>query len=118
MDGTSTSTTAQNTDDKKSKIGHDNNQNIQDKYIKAYYAALLKQQHKLEEVAKKQLSNTFAAANPSSSTSNRQVGMKSKCEEDDDDTEWEEAPIAGSAIYTHCNVFVTFSTNMVLCCTN
>ena len=29
MDGTSTSTTAQNTDDKKSKIGHDNNQNIQ-----------------------------------------------------------------------------------------
>ncbi|KAL3018152.1 hypothetical protein AAZX31_05G013100 [Glycine max] len=96
MDGTSTSTAAQYTDDKKSTIGHDNNQNIQDEYIKAYYAALLKQQHELEEAAKKQLSNTLAAANPSSSTSIRQVGMKSKREEDDDDTEWEEAPIAGN----------------------
>ncbi|KAL3018150.1 hypothetical protein AAZX31_05G013100 [Glycine max] len=98
MDGTSTSTAAQYTDDKKSTIGHDNNQNIQDEYIKAYYAALLKQQHELEEAAKKQLSNTLAAANPSSSTSIRQVGMKSKREEDDDDTEWEEAPIAGTIV--------------------
>ncbi|KAH1118119.1 hypothetical protein GLYMA_17G121700v4 [Glycine max] len=95
MDETSTSTAVQYTDDKKLTIGHDNNQNIQDEYIKAYYAALLKQ-HELEEAAKKQLPNTLAADDPSSSTSNRQVGMKSKREEDDDCTEWEEAPIAGN----------------------
>ena len=33
---------------------------------------------------------------PSSSTSNHQVGMKSKREEDDDGTEWEEAPVRGT----------------------
>ena len=33
---------------------------------------------------------------PSSSNSNRQVGMKSKREEDDDGTEWEEAPVRGT----------------------
>lgn len=94
MDGTSTSAATQYTDDKKSTIGHDENKNIQDEYIKAYYAALLKQQHEMEEAAKKQLPNTLAADDPSSSTSDRQVGMKSKREEDDDGTEWEEAPIA------------------------
>ncbi|KAL2334675.1 hypothetical protein Fmac_015888 [Flemingia macrophylla] len=91
MDGTSTSTTAQYTDDK-STIGHEDNKNIQDEYIKAYYAASLKQQQELEEAAKTQLSNTPPADDPSSSTSNLQVGMKSKREEDDDGIEWEEAP--------------------------
>ncbi|KOM33106.1 hypothetical protein LR48_Vigan01g266200 [Vigna angularis] len=95
LDGTSTSVAAQDTDDKKSTIGHDHNKNIQDEYIKAYYAAFLKQ-HDMEEAAKRQLSDTVAADNPSSSTSNRQVGKKSKREEDDDGTEWEEAPIAGN----------------------
>ena len=52
----------------------------------------------MEEAAKKQLPNTLAADDPSSSTSNRQVGMKSKREEDDDCTEWEEAPIAGTIV--------------------
>lgn len=36
---------------------------------------------------------------PSSSTSKRQVGIKSKREEDDDDddgTEWEETPVKGT----------------------
>ncbi|KAK7330204.1 hypothetical protein VNO77_24391 [Canavalia gladiata] len=96
MDGTSTSTAAQYTDDKKSTVGHDDSKNLQDEYIKAYYAALLKQQHELEETAKKQLSNTHGADDPSSSSSNRVVGFKSKREEDDDGTEWEEAPIAGN----------------------
>lgn len=94
MDGTSTSTAAQYTDDKKSSIGHDDNKNIQDEYFKAYYAALLKQQ---EEVAKNQQSvDTQAADDPSSSTFGRQVGMKSKREEDDDGTEREEAPLGGN----------------------
>ncbi|KAL2320319.1 hypothetical protein Fmac_029288 [Flemingia macrophylla] len=43
-----------------------------DEYIKAYYAASLKQQQELEEAAKTQLSNTPPADDPSSSTSNRQ----------------------------------------------
>ncbi|KAH1246658.1 General transcription factor IIE subunit 1 [Glycine max] len=85
MDGTSTSSSAQYLDDKKST----------DEYIKAYYAALLKQQHELEAASKQELPNTLTANDPSSSASNRQVGMKSKLEEDDDGTEWEEAPVAG-----------------------
>ncbi|XP_061365216.1 uncharacterized protein LOC133308593 [Gastrolobium bilobum] len=99
MDGTSASAATQYTDDKKSMVEHDDNKNIQDEYIKAYYAAFLKQQHEMEEAAKNQLSNTHAADDPSSSTSNRQVGMKSKREddeEDDDGTEWAEAPIGGN----------------------
>ncbi|KHN31802.1 hypothetical protein glysoja_049475 [Glycine soja] len=96
MDGTSISTSAQYLDDKKSTVDHDDKRNIQDEYIKAYYAALLKQQHELEAASKQELSNTLTANDPSSSASNRQVGMKSKLEEDDDGTEWEEAPVAGT----------------------
>ncbi|XP_019451990.1 PREDICTED: transcription initiation factor IIE subunit alpha-like isoform X1 [Lupinus angustifolius] len=96
MDGTSTSSTAQYTEDKKSKVEHADNTNIQDEYIKAYYAALLKQQHELAEAAKKEeFSNSQTADDPSSSISIRQVGMKTKREEDDDGTEWEDAPIGG-----------------------
>lgn len=36
------------------------------------------------------------ADDPFSSTSNRQAGMKSKRGEDDDGTEWEEAPVRGT----------------------
>lgn len=50
----------------------------------------------MQEAAKNQFSNTPAVDDPSGSTSNRQVGLKSKREEDDDGTEWEEAPIAGT----------------------
>ncbi|OIW18548.1 hypothetical protein TanjilG_13300 [Lupinus angustifolius] len=97
MDGTSTSSTAQYTEDKKSKVEHADNTNIQDEYIKAYYAALLKQQHELAEAAKKEeFSNSQTADDPSSSISIRQVGMKTKREEDDDGTEWEDAPIGGN----------------------
>ncbi|XP_058721404.1 uncharacterized protein LOC131593159 isoform X2 [Vicia villosa] len=97
VDRTSTSTAAQYTDEKKSTVVHDD-KNIQDEYIKAYYAALLEKQHELEEAAKNpQDGNT--TDDPSSSTSNRQVGMKSKHEEDDDGTEWEEAPVRGDGGY-------------------
>ncbi|GAU14951.1 hypothetical protein TSUD_47450 [Trifolium subterraneum] len=68
----------------------------EDEYIKAYYAALLKKQHKLEEAAKTQDAN--AADDPSSSTSICKVGRKSKREEDDDGTKWEEAPVRGNGI--------------------
>ncbi|KAK2411520.1 Transcription factor TFIIE, alpha subunit [Trifolium repens] len=102
MDGTSTSTAAQYTEEKKSTIGHDD-KNIQDEYIKAYYAALLKKQHELEEAAKNPLDANAADDGieweeaPSSSTSIRKVGRKSK-REDDDGTEWEEAPARGNGI--------------------
>ncbi|WJX36652.1 hypothetical protein P8452_24508 [Trifolium repens] len=95
MDGASTSTASQYTDEKKSTIGNDD-KNIQDEYIKAYYAALLKKQHELEEAAKTQDAN--AADDPSGSTSIREVGRKSKREEDDDGTKWEEAPVRGNGI--------------------
>ncbi|KAF7838824.1 general transcription factor IIE subunit 1-like isoform X1 [Senna tora] len=66
-----------------------------DEYIKTYYAALLKKQQELEEAAKAQeeLSNKPIFEDSFSSTSHRQVGMKSNREEDDK-TEWEKAPIA------------------------
>ncbi|KAK9278956.1 hypothetical protein L1049_017326 [Liquidambar formosana] len=88
-------------DDKKSMIGTDDGQNLQDEYVKAYYAALLKRQQEQEESAKSQqeLSKTDTPNGVSSTSSNRSVGMKSKRDEDegDDDVEWEEeAPIAGN----------------------
>ncbi|KAK7354312.1 hypothetical protein VNO80_19771 [Phaseolus coccineus] len=96
MDGTSTSTSAQYSDDKKSTVDHDDKKNIQDEYIKAYYAALLKQQHEMEASKKQDLTDTFTENDPSSHASNRQVGIKSKYEEDDDGTDWEQAPVAGT----------------------
>ncbi|EXC28058.1 General transcription factor IIE subunit 1 [Morus notabilis] len=99
MDGSSTS--AEISDDKKSTIEHDETKNIQDEYVKAYYAALLKKQQELEEAAKQQQepSSTPMSNGISSTSPGRQVGMKSKRDEDegDDDVEWEEAPVAVNA---------------------
>ncbi|GAU19049.1 hypothetical protein TSUD_193860 [Trifolium subterraneum] len=69
----------------------------EDEYIKAYYAALLKKQHEMEEAAKNP-QDVNAADDPSSSISIRKVGEKNKREEDDDGTEWEEAPVTGNGI--------------------
>jgi len=99
MDGSSEA--VEFSDDKKSTVENDDKKNIQDEYVKAYYAALIKKQQELDEAANKQheLSNTHALNGISGMTSNRQVGMKSKRDEDDgdDDVEWEEAPVAGNA---------------------
>ncbi|KAF5475829.1 hypothetical protein F2P56_007595 [Juglans regia] len=98
MDGSSAS--LEFTDDKKSLIENDDKKNIQDEYVKAYYAALLKKQQEIEEAAKKHdLSNAHSLNGLSSMSSSRQVGMKSKRDEDegDDDVEWEEAPVASNA---------------------
>ncbi|WJX30668.1 hypothetical protein P8452_19180 [Trifolium repens] len=90
-----------NAGDSKSHLGYNGapmpySGDTKDEYIKAYYAALLKKQHELEEAAKTQDAN--AADDPSSSTSIREVGRKSKREEDDDGTKWEEAPVRGNGI--------------------
>lgn len=101
----STSASAGISDDKKSTIENDEKKNIQDEYVKAYYAALLKKQQELEEAAKQQeeSSNTQMLNDTSSSSPSRQVGMKSKREEDDgdDDVDWEEAPVAGNSTETY-----------------
>ncbi|XP_057974533.1 transcription initiation factor IIE subunit alpha-like isoform X2 [Malania oleifera] len=86
-------------EDKKSAIEKDDEKNIQDEYVKAYYAAILqRQQEGLVAKQQQELPNAHVENNISS-TSDRQVGMKSKREEDegDEDVEWEEAPPAGNA---------------------
>lgn len=52
----------------------------------------------MEASRKQDLSDTFTENDPSSHASIRQVGIKSKREEDDDDdgTDWEQAPVAGN----------------------
>lgn len=94
MEGTSTS--SQLSDDKKSNVQSDDKKSIQDEYIKAYYAALLKKQQELEESAKKQeqLSDSNIANGHSDTSSSRQVGMKSKRDPEED--VWEEAQYAGN----------------------
>ena len=74
---------------------------LQDEYVKAYYAALLQRQHEQEEAANRQ--EDFLNTNNSDvvyGISERQVGLKSKHDEDegDDDVEWEEAPSTGRNI--------------------
>ncbi|XP_065860682.1 uncharacterized protein [Euphorbia lathyris] len=96
MDGSSAA--QQFVDEKKPSNARDDSKNIQDEYAKAYYAALFKRQQELEEAAKKpELSHAPISNDISESSSNRQVGVKSKREEDDeeDDVEWDEAPTAG-----------------------
>ncbi|TXG48966.1 hypothetical protein EZV62_024841 [Acer yangbiense] len=70
-----------------------------DEYVKAYYEALLKKQQELESAEKQQESSNSPTSNglPEMS-SNRQVGMKVKRDEDegDDDVDWEEAPVTGN----------------------
>ncbi|KAH0687522.1 hypothetical protein KY285_018098 [Solanum tuberosum] len=94
MEGTSTA--AGLSDDKKS-IGFEDVKNIQDEYIKAYYEALFKRQKEQEE-ATKMLPETSTTDGVYNTSTERQVGMKSKREEEDEgeDVEWEEAPPAGN----------------------
>ncbi|KAK4735961.1 hypothetical protein R3W88_010222 [Solanum pinnatisectum] len=94
MEGTSGA--AGLSDDKKS-IGFEDVKNIQDEYIKAYYEALFKRQKEQEE-ATKMLPETSTTDGMYNTSTERQVGMKSKREEEDEgeDVEWEEAPPAGN----------------------
>lgn len=56
----------------------------------------------MEEAAKKEeLSNTSISDGFSGTSAVRQVGVKSKRDEDEgeDDVEWEEAPVAGKNVF-------------------
>ncbi|KAK4397947.1 Transcription initiation factor IIE subunit alpha [Sesamum angolense] len=91
-------TASELSDDKKSTTANDDAKNIQDEYVKAYYTALLMRQREQEEAVKKeQDSGNTAMSNEAYNTSTeRQVGMKSKREDyEGDDNEWEEAPPTG-----------------------
>ncbi|CAA0808619.1 Transcription factor TFIIE- alpha subunit [Striga hermonthica] len=84
-------------DDKKSTIADDEAKKIQDAYIKAYYDALLKRQREQEETVKKEQESASATISNEgyNSPTDRQVGMKSKRDDDDYDgngVQWEEAP--------------------------
>lgn len=90
-------------DDKKSAAEKDDVKNIQDEYVKAYYAAILQRQREQEEATKREqeLVNSNTVSGDFAMSSERQVGMKSKREDDDeDDVEWEEAPSAGNTSKT------------------
>ncbi|KAG8386963.1 hypothetical protein BUALT_Bualt03G0203300 [Buddleja alternifolia] len=108
----STSTTSELSDDKKSTIVNDESKNIQDEYVKAYYAALLMRQREQEETVKKEeqeSSNATMSNDVYNTPSERQVGMKSKRDDDyeGDDVEWEEEaapPAAGGGTSEHYKV--------------
>ncbi|OAY36125.1 general transcription factor IIE subunit 1 [Manihot esculenta] len=97
MDG-SLAAESQFSDDKKSINDNDDNKSLQDEYVKAYYAALLKKQEEIEAAKKQESTDASISNGISESLSNRQVGMKFKREEDEpeDDVDWEEAPTGGS----------------------
>ncbi|GAV74232.1 TFIIE_alpha domain-containing protein [Cephalotus follicularis] len=93
------SAAAEFSDDKKSTVENDGKKILQDEYIKAYYAALIEKQQELEAANKEQgLSNALISNGLSGMSSNRQVGVKSKRDEDkgDDDIDWEEASAVGN----------------------
>lgn len=68
----------------------------------------MKKQQELEEAAKKQqeLSNTSLSDGLFGTSSGRQVGMKSKRDEDEgDDVEWEEASVAGMNVFNYILIY-------------
>ncbi|XP_010434293.1 PREDICTED: general transcription factor IIE subunit 1-like [Camelina sativa] len=88
-------------DDKKTVLGNgDGDKDVKDEYVKAYYAALLKQQEELAENLNQQESAGESNTDIQLATTSpdRQVGMKSKREEEEEeDVEWEEeAPVAAN----------------------
>lgn len=79
---------------------------FQDEYAKAYYAALLRKQHELTEKQNQQEGELtpHEIQSVTSTSSDRQVGMKSKREEEEEeDVEWEEEapPVAGQFEFTY-----------------
>ncbi|KAK6134876.1 hypothetical protein DH2020_031360 [Rehmannia glutinosa] len=94
-----TTTAPELSDDKKSTTADDEAKNIQDEYIKAYYAAFLMRQHGQEETVQKEQESTNATISNEvySSPTERQVGMKSKRDDgyEGDDVKLEEVPPTG-----------------------
>ena len=71
---------------------------LQDEYLKAYYAAIMEQQKLAAKLNEQESAGESTTTDIESATtySDRQVGMKSKREEEEEDVEWEEgASVAG-----------------------
>lgn len=66
---------------------------LQDEYLKAYYAALVKRQEE-EEASRRIQQQTELSTSAAEEPVDRRVGMKSK-REDDEDIEWESAAGTG-----------------------
>lgn len=92
-------------DEKKPGAEKEEGKNIQDEYLKAYYAAIVKRQEeqeaasrKMQEVVEKYKTSAFEFSNGIGQLTERQVGMKSKRENDEnDDVDWEESTSTGNA---------------------
>ena len=85
---------------------------MQGEYFKAYYAALLERQREQDQDVKRQqdLSNTDISDHHTSS--DRQVGMKSKRQDEiEDDDVWEEATSSG-----RCSFRLFASVNVSMKC--
>ncbi|XP_010451328.1 PREDICTED: transcription initiation factor IIE subunit alpha-like [Camelina sativa] len=88
-------------DDKKPAMGSGDDKYLMDEYIKACYAAILEQKEIAEKLNKQESSGKLSPdIQLATSTSlDRQVGMKCK-REDQEDVEWEEeAPVAANGNY-------------------
>ncbi|GMH11135.1 hypothetical protein Nepgr_012976 [Nepenthes gracilis] len=91
-------------DDKKRGFGKDDQRkNIQDEYLKAYYAALYQRQREQEEAVRTQQDSSIIHTSDgfAGKSSHREVGIKTKREEDvgdddDYDDQWEEAAPPGN----------------------
>lgn len=80
-------------EEKKPNVDTEDKKSIQEAFAREYYASLIKRQ---EEVAARRCDNVLKAVVEDSSE--RQVGMKSKWENNDNDNiEWEEALAAGKS---------------------
>ncbi|CAN8231267.1 unnamed protein product [Cochlearia groenlandica] len=87
---------AQISDDRKSALGNGDNNDLKDDYFKACYAALLKQQELDENPNQQESASELTHGIESATTSSdRQVGMKSKREEEED----EHTPVAENGDY-------------------
>ncbi|WOL18964.1 general transcription factor IIE subunit 1 [Canna indica] len=83
-------------DDKKLNLDNEDEKSLQDEYLKAYYAALVKRQEE-QEASQRAQQKTELPEGVSETPSERQVGMKSKREDGNDEIEWEEDPSIGNS---------------------
>ncbi|PKU70492.1 general transcription factor IIE subunit 1 [Dendrobium catenatum] len=92
-------------DEKKPGVEKEDEKNLQDEYFKAYYAALAKRQEEQEAASRRLREEAEKYKASTSDLSNgifeapyeRQVGMKSKrADDENDDVDWEEAVPTGN----------------------
>lgn len=82
-------------DDKKSTVVKDE-KSLQDEYVKAYYAAILERQREEDTKGQQDISSGEVSGQPI--PSDRQVGVKSKREDETEDEDiWEEAMPSGNS---------------------